>query len=129
MRDFIGHVARGGRDDDDEEEQEREQEQEESCKRACALDQPRSAGGRAAPGDLGPVSAPNAGGSPVRRGTVPAPKPLQKHFFFKNCESRPVGTGGTYSWPDEISLREGTLPLLHPLSPWAVESEKGPPPC
>ena len=89
MRDFIGHVARGGRDDDEEEEQEQEQEQEESCKRACALDQPRSAGGRAAPGDLGPVSAPNAGGSPVRRGTVPAPNLSKDTFLSKTAKAGP----------------------------------------
>ena len=55
-------------------------------KRACALDQLRSAGGRAAPGDLGPVSALNAGGPCRAGGTIPGPKTSLKTLFFQKLQ-------------------------------------------
>ena len=50
------------------------------------LTNPAAPGDRAAPGDLGSLSAPNAGGNPRAPG---APQTPPQNTFFKNCESTP----------------------------------------
>ena len=70
--------------------------EEAGCKRAYALDPaPRAAGGRAVPGDLGPVSAPNGGGPCGAGGPFPAhtQNPLKNTFFSKTEKARPCEEG------------------------------------